>query len=100
METLQLAVQESELRDLDMDRVVFPLEGMACCVQGCDSIIYKTFKKYMEHWKARHVPTVPKFGCVVCRRQFNSRPHATSCIKRHPYDGDFFKLLADYASAK
>lgn len=47
----------------------------------------------MDHWKTRHVLTVPIYVCAVCTRQLKTRPHAIACFKRHPHDGDFLSFL-------
>ena len=93
---LQIDVPDTELLELDQDRDVFPLEGMPCFIPGCDTSIsiFKSFKKFMDHWKTRHVSTVPIYVCVMCTHRFKTRPHAIACIKRHPHDGDFLSFLS------
>lgn len=76
---------------MDQDQDIFPLEGMLCFIPGCDISIFKSF---MDHWKTKHVSTVPIYVCAVCKREFKTRPHAISCIKRHPNDGDFLSFLS------
>lgn len=93
---LQIDVPDTELLELDQDRDIFPLEGMPCFIPGryTSIAIFESFKNVMDHWKTRHVSTVPIYVCAVCKREFKTRPHAISCIKRHPHDGDFLSFLS------
>lgn len=93
---LQINVPDTELLELDQDRDIFPLEGMPCFIPGCDTsvAIFRSLKNFMDHWKARHVSTIQKYICAKCKREFRTRPHAISCIKRHPHDGDFLSFLS------
>lgn len=91
---LQIDVPDTELLELDQDRDIFPLEGMPCFIPGCDISIFKSFKNFMDHWKTKHVSTVQIYVCAMCKREFKTRPHAISCIKKHPHDGDFLSFLS------
>lgn len=92
-DVLQLCDSDNEIFGLEKDRAIFPVQGMSCNVPECSSIIYQTYSKFMKHWRLCHLSKLQKYKCIKCRRVFNTRPHAISCIKRHEFDGNISSYL-------
>ena len=54
----------------------FPFSEMACPEPGCNTAVYTTFLKLVQHWKLVHTPTVLLHICRVCLKTFTRRSDA------------------------
>ena len=59
----------------------FPFSGMACPEPGCDTAVYTTYPKLVQHWKLLHIPTVLFHTCRVCMTTFTRKPDANRHLK-------------------
>ena len=85
---LELMVGQEEASDFyNQEAMLFPLLGMRCPVSLCSREHYPTFSAYMKHWRQFHHSTSANYVCQICGRQFLTRPHAVTCVRRHGFQG-------------
>ena len=71
----------------------FPFSGMACPEPGCNTAVYTTYPKLVQHWKLVHTPTVLLHTCRVCMKTFTRKPdtnrHLKACHNAFVYQSWF-----------
>ena len=59
----------------------FPFSGMVCPEPGCNTAVYTTYPKLVQHWKLVHTPTVLLHTCRVYKKTFTRKPDPNRHLK-------------------